>query len=369
MKFRSVSEETPPWVNEALELPIAFAQVREDALLDLQVIERLGKKLNVLMVASGGCTAAALLASGRVARLRLVDQNPAQIALSRLKLHWLKAAPTAERLQLLGHAPMRTAARRVRLQADLAALELDENALGPLDFMAEAGPDHAGRYERVFAQLRAAFRDQLPALADLMRLRDPGEQHNRVAPGTRLGDALEAAFEEVVALPNLIRLFGKDATNNGIESFSRHFARRTRAALATWPAAENPYLWQVLQGRYPERAVAPWLVARPPRKMPALEWTTGCMNEALSASASGETDFVHLSNILDWLSAEQARGTLALAWTALRRGGCVFIRQLNSTLDIPALDARFEWQTAEAAKLHAADRSFFYRALHLGRKP
>jgi S-adenosylmethionine-diacylglycerol 3-amino-3-carboxypropyl transferase len=364
-----VSEEILPWVKEALELPIAFAQVREDAFLDLRILERLGRKLSVFMVASGGCTAAALMASGRVARLRLVDRNAAQIALSRLKLHWLKTAPVAERLQLLGHAPMRVAARNARLRADLAALDLAENALGPLDSVAETGPDYAGRYERVFAQLRAAFRDQLPALADLMRLRDPGEQHDRVAPETRLGGTMDAAFEEAMALPNLIRLFGKEATNNRIESFSHHFARRTRAALAKWPAAENPYLWQVLQGRFPEHAVAPWLAARIPRQMPVLEWTTACVDEALSGSAPGETHFVHLSNILDWLPMEQARRTLAHAWAALRRGGCVFIRQLNSTLDIPGLDPRFKWQTGEATRLHAADRSFFYRALHLGRKP
>jgi len=46
----------------------------------------------------------------------------------------------------------------------------------------------------------------------------------------------------------------------------------------------------------------------------------------------------------------------------------VLIRQLNSTLDIPALGAQFAWEESEAAALHAADRSFFYRGLHLGRK-
>jgi S-adenosylmethionine-diacylglycerol 3-amino-3-carboxypropyl transferase len=80
-------------------------------------------------------------------------------------------------------------------------------------------------------------------------------------------------------------------------------------------------------------------------------------------------DFVHLSNILDWLSEGEATATLDLAWGALRPGGWVLIRQLNSTLDVPALGGRFVWHIDQGRALHARDRSYFYRALHLGRKP
>jgi hypothetical protein len=53
------------WVDEALRMPVAFAQVREDPRVDLAVVERLRRgDLSGLMIASGGCTAAALVASG-----------------------------------------------------------------------------------------------------------------------------------------------------------------------------------------------------------------------------------------------------------------------------------------------------------------
>ena len=81
-----------------------------------------------------------------------------------------------------------------------------------------------------------------------------------------------------------------------------------------------------------------------------------------------EFDFVQLSNILDWLSPENAARNLELAWQSLRSGGWIFIRQLNSSLDIPALCDRFEWHTKQAKAMHATDRSFFYRKLHVGRK-
>jgi S-adenosylmethionine-diacylglycerol 3-amino-3-carboxypropyl transferase len=101
--------------------------------------------------------------------------------------------------------------------------------------------------------------------------------------------------------------------------------------------------------------------------MPEVAYVHSTMDAAL-AESGGDFDYVHLSNILDWLSPDEARHTLARAAEALRPGGYTLIRQLNSTLDIPALGPQFDWDVAGAAELHARDRSFFYRSLHLGRR-
>jgi S-adenosylmethionine-diacylglycerol 3-amino-3-carboxypropyl transferase len=91
------------------------------------------------------------------------------------------------------------------------------------------------------------------------------------------------------------------------------------------------------------------------------------MAEALEQQKES-VDFVHLSNILDWLSREEARALLDLTSQALRPDGYTFIRQLNSNLDITSLGTGFEWQNDFAQTLHDRDRSFFYRRLLLGRK-
>src|SRR5205807_887619 len=59
----------PSWVTEAAHLPVAFAQVREDPLLDAWVVEKLGPEARLIMIASGGCTLAFLAARSRVARI------------------------------------------------------------------------------------------------------------------------------------------------------------------------------------------------------------------------------------------------------------------------------------------------------------
>jgi S-adenosylmethionine-diacylglycerol 3-amino-3-carboxypropyl transferase len=357
----------PPWVLEAAELPVAFAQVREDPLIDASVVRGLGPEARIIMIASGGCTVAFLAAYCRVACVDVVDPNPAQIALASLKLHLLSNFDRAGRLALLGHAPMPTDERERRLRAALHAIGVPAEAIGPPRVWAEEGPDHSGRYERVFAQLRRYLEPQAAEVEQLLPLRDPAEQAHRVAAATPMGQTLDKAFERALDLPILIRLFGEGATRNRVEPFARHFARRTRHVLATLPAAGNPYLWQVLAGRYPPGAEAPWLAAPSPDRLPQITWNTTTMNEALRRSP-GRYDLVHLSNILDWLDPEEARTTLDFAHAALRPGGWTLIRQLNSTLDIPSFGQGFSWHTEEAQALHAGDRSFFYRLLHLGRK-
>jgi S-adenosylmethionine-diacylglycerol 3-amino-3-carboxypropyl transferase len=356
-----------PWVAETARRPIAFAQVREDALVDQWVVDRLPANTEVLMVASGGCTAAALATMQKVSRLHLVDPNPAQIALARLKLSLLVTATPTERLSILGHTPMDAGTRQTRLASELQALDLPEHALGPLDIIAREGPDNTGRYEVLFLKLRESLRGAEDKLVSLLELNDTAMQIRRADPSTELGHALDVAFDSVMSLPNLVGLFGEGATRNRHEPFSRHFARRTRQALATLPAAVNPYLWQMLRGHFLNGTAYPWLKLDAPTQMPKVEWTVASMADVL-AKYSEAFDFIHLSNILDWLAPDEARATLDLTWKALRPAGMTLIRQLNSSSDIQSLDGRFAWDNESATALHKGDRSFFYRLLHLGQK-
>jgi S-adenosylmethionine-diacylglycerol 3-amino-3-carboxypropyl transferase len=360
--------EVSAWVEEVAKVPLAFAQVREDALVDLSMVERLGNDVRVMIVASGGCTVAALAASGRISHLHVVDPNPAQIVLARLKLRLLETTEREERLALLGHAAMDSDKRRERLVSFFRDLHVPMEALGPIGRVAEFGPDHYGRYELLFAELRRVLSGRREELLQVLQLRNPAEQARRVDSNTPLGHALDAAFDEVMTLTNLVQLFGESATQNRVEPFARHFARRTRHVLATLPAADNPYLSQLLVGRFPTDEVYPWLAAPIPQRLPPITWKQGLMTEALE-EASEDFNFIHLSNILDWLTAEEAAHTLDLTWRALRKGGWVVIRQLNSTIDIPSLDKRFDWRRDVSQPLHQRDRSFFYRGLYLGVKP
>ena len=102
---RDMETELASWMKKTAGLPLAFAQVREDALQDRWIVDSLPAGARVLMIASGGCTAALLATRPNVAQLHLVDANPAQLALAQLKLRLL-TLPGQQRLAILGHTEM-----------------------------------------------------------------------------------------------------------------------------------------------------------------------------------------------------------------------------------------------------------------------
>ena len=368
------SMEPDSWAVEASTLPLAFAQVREDPRLDLEVLGTLGPRATVVMVASGGETAVEL-ARRPLARLDLVDMNPAQLGLTRLKLQLAQNESPDFVAALLGHAPMNPADRRAALQVHLGRAGVSLETLGPTDLLAEAGPDHTGRYEVTFAELRrhlAQAGDNVTSqLERVLNSADCRGAKRAVEPGTPLGEALDAAFDRVMSLPNLVRMFGTQATQNPRPPFARHFAERSRLALRRFPAVDNPFLWQIFAGRFSSRQRYDWLQPHAKASGGVLIEPIchqGGMREVLDDLPAGHAELVHLSNILDWLNPAEASATLQSVHRVLKPGGIVLLRQLNSTLDIGRLDSGLMWDTDWGRRLEQADRSFFYPAIHVGRR-
>lgn len=168
-------------------------------------------------------------------------------------------------------------------------------------------------------------------------------------------------------LPTLIDLFGKEATQNPALPFSRHFFIQTVKALesATTPPILNPYLQQVLLGTY-SSVFPPWITQPNPHRKPKLSYACDPFLEVLKDTK--ETyDFIHLSNILDWLSTRKAKDLLQETVKKLKKGGYIFIRQLNSSLNIKSLSTGISWDPNLEEDFLKNDRSFFYKKLHVGR--
>ena len=354
------------WAIQAARLPLAFAQVREDPRLDVEVLARLPRGSTVVMIASGGETAVEL-ARLPLGELHLVDMNPAQLALTRLKFH-LAQSNASEARAILGHAAMDFDERLRRIEGVLRTFDLPVETLGPRNLIAEVGPDYAGRYERTFLRLRLQLASVLKELDQLLHSTDTAAASCMAAPGTTLGAALDAAFDEVMSLPNLVALFGTEATQNPRQPFARHFAERTRVALARFPAAGNPFLWQIFAGDFPPGQPYDWfLPGWPDEPLVTPVWHRGRMRDVLEDRPAGSTDFIHLSNILDWLRPAEAEATLRSVRRSLRPGGMVLLRQLNSTLDPTSLECGIAWDREWSQAMELRDRSFFYPAIHVGR--
>lgn len=329
------------WVESAAELPVAFAQVREDPRIDQRLLQEIGREARVLMIASGGETAA-LVATLLLKNLHLVDMNPAQVSLTRLKLAMLSDTSAADRLRLLGHITMPAEQRDSELQCRMADISMHEDVLGPRKLIAELGPDYCGRYEWVFARLRELLAAHHQELSELLSLSEPNGQLKLMDFGTRLGSALEHAFIDALELSKLIAIFGPDATANRVVSFAEHFLHQTRQALTWFPAAENPFLHQILLGQFPG-PIWDWMDLPRGMEICPVEFRVGAMEAVLTSLPDQNYDLIHLSNILDWIQPGQATTLLQQAFRCLSPGGMVVIRQLNSTLDIPAVPSGFHW--------------------------
>jgi S-adenosylmethionine-diacylglycerol 3-amino-3-carboxypropyl transferase len=356
-------------VEEIAKLPVAFAQVREDSALDLDLIKNHFPSGNarILMVASGGCTASLLASSSLVSHLHIVDPNASELYLTRLKLYLLHFPPNF-RLQILGHSEMPVAERKEALIKILKELSIPQDAFGDLGFVAMNGVDHIGRYEQLFSELRKQLLPFEDEIKELFVLQDVEQQATRVQQHTALGKAIDAAFHEVMALDNLVKIFGKEATSNPRQTFADHFIDRTRHMLSTQPAWSSPYLAQLLLGHFTHGVVYPWLTGFAPKKAPEIIFSQNTMQEILRKVEPESFDVIHLSNILDWLTEEDAQNVLSLARNALKDSGKIIIRQLNSSLTIPQLGKGYEWLDTEAKVFHQRDRSFFYSNLYIAEK-
>ena len=348
-------------INTAKNLPLAFAQVREDSLLDVQIIQKLGSDLSVLMVASGGCTAAFLATCPNVSRIHIVDINPSQIALCKLKLKILQECSLKERLEILGHINIDAVTRKKLLQEHLKELNYTEDVFGPIDQVSKNGPDYMGRYEYVFAALQEQLEKHLESLCFLI--------YNDCIPNKEIIIELHNALKNVLTKPSLVALFGNDATQNAIKPFSDHFFEQTLMIMKNTQLAssKNPYLQQMLLGKFKENVYYPWLTQVPNSNIPEIHYSQSNMLEILKKS-NDKYHFIHLSNITDWLDEKQVYTLLKHTVNCLHKGGCVFIRQLNSNLNIPKLCNALIWDETFANHLLNQDRSFFYLKLYIGIK-
>lgn len=350
-------------------MPVRFAQVREDPLLDIEVVRQARNNCRVLIIASGGCTVCALNTLEHIGEMVVVDPNVAQIELVRLKLLVQRRVLDLERSGLLGHRPMSPEDRWTRLTQLASENAIDLQTLGPHSILASRGLDFIGRYEMVFGEIsRRLETDHYDVIVNLLQQNDSEKRKSMLEAMDDFVNCLWNTLFDVMDLSNLVELFGEEATRNRQQDFSVHFFERIIWAISRLPTHSNHFLWQVLLNQSPPRYQVPWLTMSLPDRTPKIEFYESSIEDYL-AKSDLTFDYIHLSNVLDWLSAEQARCLLASTWNHLASGGYTLIRQLNSNLNILELNDQFEWQTQDANEMLDRDRSFFYRDLHLARRP
>lgn len=364
-------------MNPPFRSAIFYSVQNEDYETELAVLRRIdaGVPLRVLMVASSGENVLSVLTQSNVAAVYAVDLNPAQLHLCHLRQTAVFHLSRDEQLQLLAADPatagIGNGAERLALYAKLrpALPEAtrafwDERQEQELAF----GVQHVGRNEVCMHDLQERL--AAAGFAPLKRpLTDPELP------------TWQTCYTELMTPTYMRDLFGlpSEALAARIASIAPHLATCHFRALQQPQAETNPFVTTVFANRYAagDPGLPLYLQAdgqtalRQLGTAGRLHLIAGNMLEQLPLLAAAEPfDCISLSNIADWMTAEQFAATIELAMGCLRSGGAVLARTaVDSPMITNVIRQKMAFDEPFNSQLPTIERGPWFRTLAAGFKP
>jgi S-adenosylmethionine-diacylglycerol 3-amino-3-carboxypropyl transferase len=353
-------------VGGTIDGRLFFAQVREDPCVEIAAL-RPGGAGRIVAVSSGGCTALSLLGAG-AREVHSVDVIRAQNHLVELKAAAVRTLDRRAAIAFLGGLPA-AGGERLRAYAHLRDV---------LTAPARAFWDSRRRAVRG-GVLRAGVSERFIALVSwLVRhvVHDPARVHRLLA--CRTLDEQRALFVGEWSTRRWRWLF--DAllnrwtmsraydpaffANAGLPSFAAHFRTLAERALTELPVANNYFLHEMLEGRYPVAVtdgVPPYLGEEGARDIASgrgtLRLVDGGMTEHLRSLPDASVDGIALSNICEWLAPADVLALFREIERVTVPGGRVVLRNFVGFTALPRECARIEEDVAFGAALARTDRS------------
>lgn len=345
------------------ETDLAFSRSWGDPDVEVALVERLESSregpLRAALVASGGCTALALLACARMERVDAVDLNPAQLHFVELRRRATDHLRQDEQLELLGYSEASGAEREALYQRLRFALPEATRAFW--DARTEEvryGLARVGRLETLLGELAERL---------LEHGLDPVQR-----PAEALGHPeWNRTFEQVFDRGRLALAFGAAAVAYSTErSFSAHFSARFADALRRSRAKRNPFLARLFSLPLVEEDLPLCL-----REAAQDEIRAGGLDRlrlhggpflgrllALHDDSGQGYDLVDLSDLLDWMPVTERYAVVRKLASVLRPGGMVVARRFNGDGSlVQVLKSHLDVDTALSAELTEKERSPVYR--------
>jgi S-adenosylmethionine-diacylglycerol 3-amino-3-carboxypropyl transferase len=343
---------------------IRYAQCWEDAdvlldALDIQPGDR------CVAIASAGDNVLAML-SRRPARVIAVDLSPAQLACLELRVAAYRTLSHAELLELIGSTPSDQRAdlyHRCRPLLMPAARDFwDAHASD-----AASGIGSAGRFERYCALFRTRALPLVHHREKVRRLLEGGSPAEREAFYRDHWDTWRWRLLFHVFFSRFVmgRLGRDPSFFRYVEgSVADRILNRARYAATARNPAENPYLQWILTGRH---TTALPFALRPENfelirdHLDRLEWRCQPIEDVLNQEQDGSIDRYNLSNIFEYMSADNYERLLTKLADRGRQGGRLAYWNLLVPRSRPgALADRLRPRQDLADALHARDKTFFY---------
>ena len=308
---------------------VQFAVVREDPMVEAELV-RLTKASNVLLIASGGCTALTLQALFPDLQITLFDFNPAQLERVREKMCALRDIDVATHYQ-----------------------KFNIGTSNP------SGLNQNGNFESLFRGLREFI---FSLVADAAEIRVLFEEKDRLAEVSEIlfsNKYWSVAFDLYFSDTLLHTMFGPDATQHaGPGSYPRYFQMLFEKGLTSAAAFDNYFLHHVFLGYYLQRPSSlPYYLLSPPTGY-HFQMVKGTLDQVPELQ---RFDLISLSNIMDWMPLTEIAVLIKHLQNEMKPGASVLYRQLNNYNDLSVhFGDSFEFNTALGVRFQEAERSLFY---------
>lgn len=316
---------------------VQFAVVREDPMVEAELI-RLTKASNVLLVASGGCTALTLQALFPDLHITLFDFNPAQLERIREKISALRQIDETKRHRRFN--------------------------IGTSD---PKGLNQSGNFESLFRGLREFIFDLVADESEIRVLFEEKERLARVSEVLFSNKYWRVAFDLYFSDSLLNAMFGPEATQHAEPgSYPRYFQTLFEKGLTSAKAFDNYFLHHVFLGYYLQRpASLPYYLLAPPTDY-RFQMVEGTLDQVPELQ---RFDLISLSNIMDWMPLVEIVSLIGYLRDEMKSGASVLYRQLNNYTDLSTyFGDSFEFDEVFGVQFQEIERSLFYSSVHVGRR-
>lgn len=354
---------------------LRYSRVWEDPDVAVAALDA-GADDAVLAVCSAGCNVFALALAG-AGRVVAVDVNEAQLAFAELVMAAAGQLELDDYRTLVGmDGPAAPDAgrradlyRRVRPRLGETARSIWDGRPDDIEF----GLVHAGRLERYFRGFRRVLADDLDDMVGAVVAAPDLDAQRPLVDDLLAGGRLRAAALEYFSTERLAA--GGRHTSQyryvDVADTAAQFFGRLEEMLRHVHVGTNPYLRLFLDSTYPGDAhLPPHLTAAGHGGLAdaagRVELVRADLFDVLADSEPGEFSALYLSDVPEYHAPEVFEKQLGLAAERLRSGGRILWWSLLVPRPLPgSLDDRIYDRGGQAAALHAVDRVFFYRSVHV----
>jgi S-adenosylmethionine-diacylglycerol 3-amino-3-carboxypropyl transferase len=320
-----------PSIEKNFKIPISFAQVREDPMIELSIIDQINGNINALIIGSGGCTLMSIL-SDKIDHIDVIDLNMAQLYLIELKLalfcNNLIDDRTINKILTSDHNEI-DIYNNIRSKLSTPCCNFWDDHIA----LYLTGLNRNGIYEELFRLLSDTNFD----------------------------------FDRIFDKQFLSEIFGSAATGNSTKSFIDHFRSVFKYYEEHYDPSDN-YFYHILlnNDKLPSINLPMYMTNRDNirKNKDKIAFYNSDMLSFIKTSHNVPYDIIHTSNITDWMNLEEMNELIITSHKSLKLGGYVIMRRLIGNYDLKDSVSKYFEIVSEVP----VDRSHFYEEVVIGKK-